>query len=92
MERLYQNQLFHSQCWKHIEAETNLNPGAKFQVRSIDGHLLLPLLEKLGDPVSAFCALRDDAESVVAAVERWICNNSGDGLAQWNVSMTGKRQ
>jgi hypothetical protein len=85
MERLDQNQLFHSQCWKHIESETALNPKAKFQVRSIDAATLIPLLQKLGDPISAFCALRDDAESVVAGVERWICNNSDHDLARWNV-------
>ena len=88
--RLAHNQLFHCQCWKHIEAEAGLNPDAGFQVRSIDASSLLPLLESLGEPISAFCALRDDAESVVASVERWICNNSDYDLARWNIAMTGK--
>lgn len=35
MQRLPKNQLFHSQCWKHIELETNADPRASFEVRSI---------------------------------------------------------
>lgn len=31
MQRLPENQLFHSQCWKHIERETDANPSATFE-------------------------------------------------------------
>lgn len=89
MRRLPENQLFHSQCWKHIEAETKANPQARFEVRSIAANPLLRVLESLGPPLSAFVVLRDDGESVVASVERWICNNSSTDLARWNSAMAG---
>ncbi|WP_223999108.1 hypothetical protein [Cupriavidus pinatubonensis] len=88
MERLPENQLFHSQCWKHIERECAAEPGATFEVRCIDGNTLLPLLEQLGPPLSAFSALRGDGEGIVAGVERWMCNNKGPMLVTWNVAMT----
>lgn len=88
MQRLPMNQLFHSQCWKHIELETNTDPHASFEVRSILAQPLLKVLELLGPPLSAFSALRDDGESVVATVERWICNNRSNELARWNVGMS----
>jgi hypothetical protein len=89
MERLPQNQLFHSQCWKHLELETNSTPGVTYEVRSIAASALLALLDALGPPLSAFTLLRDDGESVVAGVERWICNHRSPEIARWNVSMTG---
>lgn len=89
MERLMENQLFHSQCWKHIEAEFATQRGVTYEVRSIDATDLVPLLERIGSPVSAFAALRDDGESVVASVERWLCNHRSGRMARWNVAMTG---
>jgi hypothetical protein len=89
MRRLPENQLFHSQCWKHIEAETKSDPQARFEVRSIAANPLLKVLESIGPPLSAFTALRDDGESVVAGIERWICNNSSNDLARWNSAMAG---
>jgi len=89
MTRLPENQLFHSQCWRHIERESGEQPGAKFEVRSIDGETLLRVVERLGPPLSAFAALRGDGEGVVAGVERWMCNRKGPGLVTWNVAMTG---
>jgi hypothetical protein len=89
MQRLPQNQLFHSQCWKHLEQETISSPSISYEVRSIAAESLLPLLETLGPPLSAFTVLRDDGESVVASVERWICNHRSAEVARWNVSMTG---
>lgn len=89
MARLPENQLFHSQCWKHVERETTANPSRMFEVRCIDGNTLLPILERLGPPLSAFTALRGDGEGIVAGVERWICNNQSRSLASWNVAMTG---
>lgn len=44
MVQLPKHQLFHSQCWKHIEAECANQSGRTFEVRSIDAHSLTPLL------------------------------------------------
>ena len=88
MVRLPKNQLFHSQCWKQIELETNVNPAATFEVRCIDAEALLPLLIKLGPPLYAFIALGNDSEGIVAGVERWLCNNKSDVLVTWNIAMT----
>jgi hypothetical protein len=90
MLRLPQNQLFHSQCWKHIERESKLNSEATFSVRCITSVTLLPLLERIGPPLSAFVALKGDGEGVVAGVERWLCNNKNSRLVSWNVAMTGQ--
>ena len=88
MTRLPENQLFHSQCWKHIERETTDRPGSKYEVRCISGDQLLPLLKRLGPPLAAFIALEGDGEGIVAGVERWLCNNKGPQLVSWNVAMT----
>lgn len=85
MARLPENQLFHSQCWKHIERETSGRSGATYEVRCITGDALLPVLERMGPPLSGFAALRGDGEGIVAAIERWLCNNA---LVSWNVAMT----
>lgn len=90
MVALPQRQLFHSQCWKHIETECVSQPGRKFEVRSIDAQSLIPLLAKMGAPLSGFLALGNDHEGIVAGVERWICNHRSVQLAMWNVAMTGK--
>lgn len=91
MSRLAENQLFHSQCWKHIEREAIANPLANYEVRSIDGHTLLTVVERMGPPLSAFTALKGDAEGIVAGVERWLCNNKAPNLVSWNVAMTTQR-
>lgn len=88
MQLLPQKQLFHSQCWKHIERESAIDPSATFEVRCIDGAALLSILERLGPPLSAFTALHGDGEGIVAGVERWMCNNRSPTLVSWNVSMT----
>ena len=88
MIRLPENQLFHSQCWRHIERETESNAAATFSVRCITSVKLLPLLEALGPPLSAFVALRGDGEGIVAGVERWLCNHKSSRLVSWNVAMT----
>jgi hypothetical protein len=87
-ERLPKNQLFHSQCWKFIERESKGLQAATFEVRCISAEEVLPVLARLGPPLSAFTALKDDAESVVASLERWICNNCNGRLATWNIAMT----
>lgn len=90
MIELPKRQLFHSQCWKHIEAECLDQLRRTFEVRAIGAPALVPVLARLGAPLSGFLTLGNDHEGIVAAVERWICNHSGAGLAKWNISMTGK--
>jgi hypothetical protein len=89
MTALSQHQLFHSQCWKHIESECQALAGTTFEVRSINAGVLTPLLARMGAPLSGFLALGSDGEGIVAGIERWICNNSSHHLARWNVAMTG---
>ncbi|SFN74530.1 hypothetical protein SAMN05216386_1687 [Nitrosospira briensis] len=90
LEKLPVNQLFHSQCWKHIQAESDAAPGISYEVRVITADKLSRVLEQLGEPLSALCVLRDDEESLVASIERWLCNRSSAELASWNRAMTGK--
>jgi hypothetical protein len=61
-----------------------------FEVRAIHARALVPLLEKIGGPLSGFTVLKDDGESVVAGVERWLCNNSSDDLVSSSTAMTGR--
>ncbi|BCT69497.1 hypothetical protein [Nitrosospira sp. NRS527] len=89
--KLSAKQLFHSQCWRHIEAESCSTPGMSYEVRTITANRLNSVLEQLGEPLSAFCVLRDDEESLVASIERWLCNHSSSALASWNRAMTGKK-
>jgi hypothetical protein len=91
MAPLPRRQLFHSQCWKRIQLEVEHLPNRTYEVRCIDGEALSRTLSRLGPPLSGFCALGSDGEGIVAAVERWICNNSHAHLASWNVAMTGFR-
>jgi hypothetical protein len=83
-----QKQLFHSQCWKHIERENTMTPSMTYEVRCINAEKLVPVLVKQGPPLSAFAALGNDGEGIVAAVERWLCNNKSEKLVSWNVAMT----
>ena len=92
MAPLPHRQLFHSQCWARIQDEVATDPGKTYEVRCIDGASLSRTLLHLGPPLSAFCALGNDEEGVVAAVERWICNNSHSHLAGWNTAMTGRKR
>ncbi|MFJ5444631.1 hypothetical protein ACIKP9_00155 [Methylobacillus methanolivorans] len=89
MERLSANQLFHSQCWKHIERESTQKSGQTYEVRCINGASLLAVIQRLGPPLSAFAVLKGDGEGIVAGVERWLCNNQSPMLVSWNVAMTG---
>jgi hypothetical protein len=86
MQRLPQDQLFHSQCWKHMEAEYRERPG-EFEVRVIGAGALVPILKELGPPLSGFVVFREEEESLVASLERWFCNNRNASLATWNVAM-----
>lgn len=84
-------QLFHSQCWKHIEAEYQNNAQAQFEVRCIDGNALGNLIAKMGGVLTGFLPLANDHEGLSSAVERWLCNNQSQDLVSWNSAMTGKK-
>jgi len=88
MTRLARDQLFHSQCWKHIEREITAQLSTWYEVRAITGHSLGTLLQRIGPPLSAFTALGDDSEGIAAAVERWLCNKQSERLVPWNAAMT----
>jgi len=90
MIALPQRQLFHSQCWKHIEIECTNQPERTFEVRSISGAALISVIRNIGAPLSGFLPLGNDHEGLVASVERWICNHRSSTLVSWNVAMTGK--
>lgn len=92
MVRLPQNQIFHSQCWKHIERESLANPGASFEVRSITADKISAISHMLAPQISSLSQVfRGDGESVVSGIERWLCNHSSSDLIAWNVSMTGRK-
>ena len=81
-------ELHHSQCWQHVEREYLAKPSSVFEVRCITATRLLPVLHKIGPPVSGFAPLAGDHEGLISAVERWLCNNKSASLVPWNVSMT----
>ncbi len=90
MERLPKDQLFHSQCWRHIEAASKANPALIFEVRAISHLALAKVLSSLGAPLSGFLVLEDDGEGMCAGVERWLCNRSHGDFISWNTAMTGR--
>lgn len=90
MCRLPENQLFHSQCWRHMQAAVSTEPNLKVEVRTITHHTLATELERLGPPLSGFLALGDDGEGMCAAVERWLCNRANGSFLAWNTAMTGR--
>ena len=85
MTKLPKNQLFHSQCWKHIEREHLAAEAQGYEVRCVDGDAILAITEQYGPPLLALTVHRGDAEGVVSSVERWLCNNR---VVRWNVAMT----
>lgn len=89
---LAKRQLFHSQCWKHMEREYQTEPGVQFEVRFIEGESLSRVLSKTDGPLRGFLPLADDHEGLTAAVERWLCNNKSHELVSWNSAMTGRRK
>lgn len=92
MTRLPEDQLFHSQCWKHIEVAAAGRPAIEVEVRCIRHSALALVLARLGPPLSGFLALGDDGEGVCAAVERWLCNRSAGTFLSWNSAMTARAQ
>ena len=91
LQPIEKRQLFHSQCWKHMEAEFQAGLRVQFEVRSIEGPELGALISKLGAPLNGFLPLASDYEGLTAAVERWLCNSQSKDLVSWNSAMTGKR-
>ena len=87
MQRLSTDQLFHSQCWKHMERMNAESRAMTYEVRTIAQHSLSKVLSRLGPPLSAFLALGNDGEGMCAGVERWLCNHSGGGFLSWNTAM-----
>ena len=87
MVKLPRNQLFHSQCWKHIERDRGTDLRQGYEVRCIDAAGILPVVTRHGPPLSAVAMHVDDGEGIVAGVERWMCNQR---VVQWNVAMTGQ--
>lgn len=90
MVRLPVDQLFHSQCWRHIEVAASKNPSLSIEIRSVQFQALASELERLGPPLSGFLALGEDGEGMCAAVERWLCNRSEGEFLSWNTAMTGR--
>lgn len=91
MARLGTDQLFHSQCWRHMQSTASSNPGWSLEVRNITHLDLSNALAQLGPPLSAFLALGDDGEGMCAAVERWLCNRSDGEFLAWNTAMTSRK-
>ncbi|MCK6426792.1 MAG: hypothetical protein L6Q75_17140 [Burkholderiaceae bacterium] len=84
-------QLFHSQCWKHIESECAADSQARFTVHCLGERTLIEVLRTVDDPIRHLAELDEDGETVTAGVERWICNRASASLARWNVAMTARR-
>ncbi len=91
MARLEDDQLFHSQCWRHMQLAAGSTPGWSLEVRAIAHANLSGALARLGPPLSAFLALGDDGEGMCAAVERWLCNRSDGEFLAWNTAMTTRK-
>ncbi|NJD08079.1 MAG: hypothetical protein FIA97_16525 [Methylococcaceae bacterium] len=81
-------ELHHSQCWQHIEREYKNRPNSTFEVRTMSGFQLAPVLKRLGPPLSGLLVLENDHEGLVSALERWLCNNQSSRLVTWNIAMT----
>lgn len=90
MSRLAEDQLFHSQCWRHMQSAAAADPQVSVEVRTIMHSTLATKLSALGPPLSALLALGDDGEGLCAAVERWLCNRSNGAFLSWNTAMTGR--
>ncbi len=89
--RVIGKNIFHSQCWKHLEREMQERPGIPFFVYVIHGSDLIAMLSQHSDlPLSGLLALGNDEEGIVAAAERWFCNRQGVRFADWNSAMTLK--
>ncbi len=85
-------QLFHSQCWRLIEAEFSRGGASEYEVRCLSGSQIGIVLSRLGPPLSHLADINGDAESQAASVERWMCNNSSATLVPWNMAMTSYKR
>lgn len=87
-----EHQLFHSQCWRQIEAEFARKGPSEYEVRCLSGAQIGEVLNRLGAPLSQLAVLNDAAESQAAAVERWMCSHSSPTLVPWNVAMASDKR
>ena len=91
MNKLSKNQIFHSQCWKNIERESLNNPNVTFEVRCISAEQIKSIHHQLSSQISSLViAFKEDGESIVAGIERWLCNNNSVDFLPWSVAMTGR--
>lgn len=88
MEKLQHNQIFHSQCWKHIERELIANPSITFEIRCISAEKISAINHHLSEQISSLVAFKNDGEGIVAGIERWFCNSKSTNFLSWNVAMT----
>ena len=92
MQRLAQDQIFHSQCWKHIEREATMKPGLVFEIRSIKAETIIQNQHIFNAEIRGLSvAFVNEGESLVASIERLLCNNSGPDFFNWNKAMTAKK-
>jgi len=81
---LPQPQLFHSQCWKPMEADQVAGEDTRYEVRTILASALAKVLASLGQPWSDLATL--DAVAMIAAVEAVVIDHKSADLARWNVA------
>ena len=90
MRRLPSDQLFHSQCWRHMQELASRDPAIHVEVRTVEHRQLATELTRLGPPLSGLLSPGDDGEGMCAEVERWLCNRSQGAFLSWNTAMTGR--
>jgi hypothetical protein len=91
MERLPRDQIFHSQCWKHIERESRAIPGLSFEVRAISPAQIASMDGRLAKFFSSLTLDgQGDGEGIVTGIERWLCNHQAADLVSWNVAGTAR--
>lgn len=92
MQRLAKDQIFHSQCWKNIERESALKPDLIFEIRSIKGETITQNQHIFNAEIRGLSVVfAEDGESLVASIERLLCNNKGPDFFNWNIAMTAKK-
>lgn len=79
------------QCWKHIQRESVNKPNLMFEIRSIKAETIIKNQHQFNAEIKGLVsAFASDGESIVASIERWLCNNNGVDFLNWNVAMTAK--
>jgi len=91
MQRLAKDQIFHSQCWKHIQMESVTQPNKVYEIRLIKAETIVKNQNRFSQEIKSLAgAFINDGECIVAAIERWLCNHNSVDFLNWNVAMTGK--